>query len=136
MSIRVSKLAVGLVTALTMSMAVSAAGQSNEEIQKRIQPVGGVYLAGAVAEVVAAPTGPRSGEQVYQASCFGCHGTGAAGAPKYGDAAAWAPRKAQGMDVLFDHALNGFNAMPPKGTCMSCSDDELKAAIEHMVNSI
>ncbi|NRA56383.1 MAG: cytochrome c5 family protein [Gammaproteobacteria bacterium] len=136
MSIRVSKLALGLVTALTMSMAVSAAGQSNEEIQKRIQPVGGVYLASAVAEVAAEPAGPRSGEQVYQASCFGCHGTGAAGAPKYGDAAAWGPRKAQGIETLFSHALNGFNAMPPKGTCMSCSDDELKSAIEYMTNAI
>jgi cytochrome c5 len=134
MSIRVSKLA--LAAALTMSMAVSAAEQSNEEIKQRIQPVGNVYLAGAVVEVAAAPTGPRSGEEVYKASCFGCHGTGAAGAPKLGDAAVWGPRKAQGIDVLFDHALNGFNAMPPKGTCMSCSDDELKAAIEHMTNAI
>lgn len=135
MSIRVSKLAIGL-AAFTMSMVVSATDQSNEEIIKRVQPVGSVYLAGAEVEVVAAPTGPRSGEDVYQASCFGCHGTGAAGAPKTGDAAAWQPRMAQGMDVMFDHALNGFNAMPPKGTCMACTDDELKAAIEHMTKAI
>lgn len=134
MSIRVSKLA--LAAAFTMSMAVGAAEQSNEAIAKRIQPVGSVYLAGAAVEVAAAPTGSRSGEDVYQTSCFGCHGTGAAGAPKLGDATAWEPRISQGMEVLFSHALNGFNAMPPKGTCMSCSDDELKAAIEHMTNAI
>ena len=134
MSIKFSKLA--LVAALAVSVSVSASEQTNDDILKRIKPVGSVYLAGAVVAVVATPTGPRSGEDVYQASCCGCHGTGAAGAPKLGDAAAWGPRKAQGIDVLFQHALNGFNAMPPKGTCMSCSDDELKAAIEHMTNSI
>ncbi len=55
------------------------------------------------------------------------------GAPKKGDAAAWEARVAQGMDVLLDHAIKGFNAMPPKGTCMACSDDEIKAAIDFML---
>lgn len=128
----VSKVVLGLGAALTLSLGVSAADLSNDAIKKRIAPVGNVYLAGAAAPVVEAPKGPRSGEAVYQASCFGCHGTGAAGAPKKDDAAAWEARIAQGADVLFDHALNGFNAMPPKGTCMDCSDDELKAAIEFM----
>ncbi|NRA71839.1 MAG: cytochrome c5 family protein [Gammaproteobacteria bacterium] len=136
MSIHVSKVVMGITAALAMSFVAHASEQTNAEILKRIQPVGNVYLAGAVKEVAAVPTGPRSGEDVYNTTCIGCHGTGAAGAPKMGDAAAWAPRKAQGMDVLFTHALKGFNAMPPKGTCMACSDDELKAAIEHMTNSI
>ncbi|MCL4163884.1 UNVERIFIED_CONTAM: hypothetical protein GTU68_050249 [Idotea baltica] len=55
------------------------------------------------------------------------------GAPKKGDHAAWEPRKAKGLNVLLDHAINGFNAMPPKGTCMACSDDEIKAAIDFML---
>jgi len=133
MKARVSKVVLGLGVALTLSLSVSASDLSNDAIKKRIAPIGSVYLAGEeapVAEVV--PAGPRSGESVYQASCFGCHGTGAAGAPLKGNADAWAPRLAQGADVLFDHAKNGFNAMPPKGTCMDCSDDELKAAIEFM----
>jgi len=133
MKASVSKVVLGLGVALTLSLGVNASDLSNEAIKKRIAPVGNVYLAGAEAPKVAAePTGPRSGQTVYQASCFGCHGTGAAGAPLKGNADAWAPRLAQGMDVLFDHAVNGFNAMPPKGTCMDCSDDELKAAIEFM----
>ena len=58
------------------------------------------------------------------------------GAPKTGDAGDWAPRIAQGKDVLADHAINGFNAMPAKGSCMDCSDDEIIAAIEHMIEGL
>jgi cytochrome c5 len=64
-----------------------------------------------------------------------CHATGAAGAPKLGDAAAWAPRIAAGMDSLFTNATNGLNAMPPKGLCMACSDEELKGAIQYIVDN-
>jgi cytochrome c5 len=62
-----------------------------------------------------------------------CHATGAAGAPKVGDAAAWAPRIAQGMDTLVQHSINGLRAMPPRGTCANCSDEDLKAAVTYMV---
>ena len=75
-----------------------------------------------------------SGEQIYKTKCFACHSTGAAGAPKIGDKKAWAPRIAQGMDVLFQHAKNGFKAMPPKGTCMDCTDEQLKSAVEYIVS--
>ena len=78
-------------------------------------------------------TAPRSGEQVYNDSCLACHATGAAGAPKLGDAAAWAPRIAAGMATLVGNAIKGLNAMPPKGLCMSCSDAELEAAVEYIV---
>ena len=71
---------------------------------------------------------------MYQASCFACHGTGAAGSPILGDKAAWAPRIAQGEEVLLDHALNGFNAMPPRGAS-TFSDDEIKAIIAYMVEN-
>ena len=69
---------------------------------------------------------------MYQGACFACHGTGALGAPKSPDD--WAPRIAKGKDTLLEHALNGFNAMPPKGTCMDCSDDEISAAIDFMTS--
>jgi len=68
----------------------------------------------------------------YQASCFACHSSGAAGAPKTGDAAAWAPRLEKGMDTLVTSVKNGLNGMPPGGICMDCSDDEYKALIEFM----
>ena len=103
------------------------------------------YMSGSVDEykpkevvlenIKPAAAGPMSGEQVYQAHCIACHGTGAAGAPKFGDAAAWKPRIAKGIDALLASATNGLNAMPPKGLCMSCSQDELKGAIEYMISN-
>jgi len=73
-----------------------------------------------------------SGKQVYGASCFACHASGAAGAPKVGDRAAWSARIAQGDATLLQHALHGFNAMPPRGGCASCSNADLRAAIAYM----
>lgn len=90
--------------------------------------------ATAAAPVVAAAAEPLSGEQIYQRNCMACHTTGAAGAPKIGDAAAWAPRIARGMDTVMANATNGINAMPPKGLCMTCSDDELKSVVEYIIS--
>ena len=73
------------------------------------------------------------GQKIVQSTCFACHGTGAAGAPKIGDKAAWAQRIAQGMQTLLQHATQGYKAMPPKGTCMSCSEQDLLDAITYMV---
>lgn len=113
------------------------AGQGANEMQaaaiaERIQPVGQVNVGSATAEVAAAPAAPRSGSEVYTAHCFACHGTGAAGAPKVGDKGAWSARTAQGMDGLLKSAISGKGAMPPRGGS-TASDDELKAAIEHML---
>ena len=74
----------------------------------------------------------RNGESVYTASCAGCHSIGVAGAPKSNNKADWAPRLKRGMDDLVKVAIAGKGAMPPKGTCGTCSADELRAAIEHM----
>ena len=78
-------------------------------------------------------TASADGQKIYQASCQACHATGAAGAPKLGDKAAWAPRIAKGNDAMLSSVKNGLKAMPPKGACMSCSEDELRAAMEYMV---
>ncbi|MDN4503098.1 cytochrome c5 family protein [Alteromonadaceae bacterium BrNp21-10] len=125
-------LVIVLVSAFVFS---SQAGDMSEAaIKERIKPVAQVKVAGAVE--VSADAGPRSGADVYQTSCFACHGTGAMNAPKAGDAAAWGPRMEQGIDVMLGHAINGYNAMPPKGTCGNCSDDDIKAAIEHMIDGL
>ncbi|MEF1255661.1 MULTISPECIES: c-type cytochrome [unclassified Vibrio] len=132
------KLLTALVAAITFSSASFAASVSQEEydaIAERIKPVGDVYLAGA-EPVKAEPTGPRDGATVYGTFCIACHSSGVSGAPKTGDAGDWAPRIAQGKDVLTNHAINGFNAMPAKGSCMDCSDDEIIAAIEHMIKDL
>ena len=110
-----------------------------EEIAARIAPVGSVTLAGA--EPVAAPAAaaaPKAADEgpgaaIYQKACMACHATGAAGAPKLGDKAAWEPRMAQGLDPLLQTAIAGKGAMPPRGTCMACTDEDLKLAIEYML---
>lgn len=109
-----------------------------DEILSRIQPVGSVCLQGEDCGAAAAPTitasaGPRSGSVVYDSVCMACHTTGAAGAPVIGDASAWAPRIEQGLETLISHSINGYNAMPAKGGCASCPDQEIQAAVEHMV---
>lgn len=109
-----------------------------DEIRARIAPVGDVCVQGedcgqAAAPAETASSGPRSGSEVYNAACMACHGTGAAGAPKKGDAAAWGSRIDQGLETLVSHALNGFNAMPAKGGCSSCSDEEIENAVKYMV---
>jgi len=104
----------------------------------RIAPIGTVNIkasGNASKTPVAAAKEPSLGERIYSTACFACHGTGAAGAPKFGDTAAWQPRLKQGMDVLLKHAMEGFNAMPPKGGNPSLSEADIKAAIEHMAQN-
>jgi len=80
----------------------------------------------------AAPAKAADGKSTYDTTCVACHGTGAAGAPKFGDKAAWAPRLKQGAAVLQDHAIKGKGAMPPKGGNMALSDAAVKAAVDYM----
>ena len=99
---------------------------------ERVKPMGSVALSNPNTGS-ATTAAARSGDAVFNATCTACHSTGVAGAPKLGDKAAWKPRIAQGTDVLYKHVVSGFNAMPPRGTCSDCSDEELKRAIEYMV---
>ena len=128
-----------LVAGAIFSAGVSASAIQND-ILERIKPVGQVCVAGEdcgdiAAPVAAAPAGPRSGEDIYKTTCFGCHGTGAGGAPKFGDVAAWTARTGKGIDAVISNAINGFNGMPPRGTCGSCSDDDIAAAVNYMVDN-
>lgn len=124
-----------LVGSLVM-FAVQAQDMSEDDISKRIKPVGSVHVAGAQAES-AADAGPRSGADIYTASCAACHSVGVLGAPKFQVAADWTPRiDEKGFDTVLQNAINGIGGMPPKGTCGSCSDDDIKAAIEHMIEGI
>ncbi len=87
---------------------------------------------GAVAS--AAGGGAMSADDVIAKHCNACHGSGVLGAPKIGDSAAWQAHAdaAGGLDGLLKHAISGINAMPPKGTCAECGDEELLAAIKKM----
>ncbi|WP_342030427.1 c-type cytochrome [Pseudomonas sp. SST3] len=126
-------------TAVVALWAVSAQAATNDDIAERLKPVGEVCIQGeecaaAGAATAAAGGAARSGEEVVGKFCNACHGTGLLNSPKVGDTAAWQARadKQGGLDGLLATAISGINAMPPKGTCADCSDDELMAAIKHM----
>jgi cytochrome c5 len=72
---------------------------------------------------------------VYEKTCAVCHATGLAGAPKFGDKAAWAPRIATGLNTLHNSALHGKNAMPPKGGNLALTDTDVAAAVDYMVST-
>jgi cytochrome c5 len=109
-----------------------------EAVAARLQPVG-QWKAGDTGTVggggqASAAAGGQSGEEVFKSTCAACHQTGVAGAPKFGDKAAWAPRIKQGLKELLHSALNGKKAMPPKGGNASLSDDEVARAVVYRAN--
>ena len=130
-----------------------AAGAVDPELAtaQRIQRVGTVVLgdaatiAAAMAAsgaapaadggAAAAPTAALSGEALYNKACVACHAAGVAGAPKFGDKAAWAPRLALGVDGLTASVIKGKNAMPPKGGS-TASDAEIQAAVEFILAAV
>lgn len=134
---------------------------SDEVVAQRLKPVGELVLAGSTsqpgvqsgegtgepasavattpaADAAAAPVadagGPDKIKAIYTASCAACHTTGAAGAPKLGDNSAWGPRIKAGDEALYNSALKGKNAMPPKGGNASLSDADVKAVVDYMVS--
>ncbi len=113
----------------TFNSAADAA-KGTDESDVRIQPVAKFELAKAEA---AATSGPRDGATIYNSVCGACHNSGAAGAPKIDDKAAWAPRLAQGKDTLIKSVTNGKNAMPPKGGA-TLSDEEIKGVVEYVMS--
>ena len=116
-------------------------GAQRPESEERIHAVGeccvdgGGGCGGAVAVAAVASSGPRAGEEVYNAACVACHSTGAAGAPIYGVAANWTDRIAKGNAVLYTSGIEGIagTGMIAKGGCMSCSNAEIEAAVDYMV---
>jgi cytochrome c5 len=113
---------------------------TNEEVARAVAfmaNAGGAKFAEPKVEGAAggdAKVDPAKGKEIYNTVCQACHATGAAGAPKFGDKAAWAPRIGKGLDELVASATKGLNAMPPKGG-YSGSDAEFRAAVEYMVNA-
>lgn len=142
--------------------AMSATAESMEPVGDTLEPLkdgvnDGVVVVAATAstataklegETPAATPDPAAagvatfdlaqGKKVYSGSCFACHGSGVAGSPKLGNAESWAPRIAQGTEVMVAHAINGFKGasgyMPAKGGANSLTDEEVTAAVAYMVS--
>ena len=142
------------VAALVLSSVVNAApgelgaeaSMSPAAVKERIKPIGSVCVQGeeckpaglAAQPLAGAATGPRTGEQVYNAVCTACHSAGVAGSPKLGSKADWGPRIAQGEKVLIQHAVVGFTGkkgmMTAKGGCAACSDEEIANGVKYMAS--
>lgn len=123
-----------------LALAVAGAG-TDDEIRARLAPDGDLCLkgegcGGAAVATSGAGGGSRDGKAVYDQFCFACHMSGVGGAPVLGDAEAWEPRIAKGMDVLYESTYNGINAMPARGTCMDCTDEELQATVDWMTAQV
>lgn len=118
-------------------LAVGAGLAVAQGLEERVKPVGEVCMAGqpcAAAQVAQAGGEPRSPQAVYDSGCAACHATGAAGAPKLGDTAAWQARLEQkGLETLHNNAVNGINAMPAKGLCTNCSAEEVHGAVDYIL---
>jgi cytochrome c5 len=107
-----------------------AAPMSDKAVRERIQPFGK-----SLAVDPNAPRVERTGEQVYNEVCSGCHASGALGSPKYKEKADWSKRLSNGYDVLLTHAFKGFNKMPPRGGDPDLSDLEVARGAVYMANA-
>ncbi|MBE0439908.1 MAG: cytochrome c5 family protein [Gammaproteobacteria bacterium] len=117
---------------------VAPESMTEEAIQERIKPVAEVYVGEApVVEVAAAEeTAADSssvGEKIVSQVCAMCHASGMMNSPKLGSASDWAPRIEKGVDTLYANAINGLNMMPARGGRPDLSDDDVKAAVDHML---
>lgn len=90
--------------------------------------------ADASPSLIPADIDVAAGQEVYGVACFACHDQGIAGAPKLADQAAWAPRLKKGWEVLVEHALQGFNTMPPKGGRVDLPDEQIVSAVGYLVD--
>lgn len=112
-----------------------------EAVQERIRPIGRLNTGDAPAPSAAATVQTaaaqaaetRSGAEVYDMVCHVCHSTGVLNSPKLGDAPAWSARLAKGTEALYASSINGLNQMPPKGGRPDLSDDEIRLAVDYML---
>ncbi len=116
-----------------MAEAYSEASLADSAEPAEVAEAAAEPAADAAPMEVAAATSDFDAAGSYQASCNACHGTGAAGAPMLSDAGAWEARMEKGMDALMSNVINGVGAMPARGICMTCSDDDLQAIVNYML---
>lgn len=113
---------------------VCVEGQSCETSQAKTITVAANTAKTATPEKEATYTG-RDPKDIYNRYCIACHASGAAGAPRLGNAKEWQPHIAKGMDTLLKDAIKGIGAMPPRGICSDCTDEELKHTIQYIIDN-
>ena len=123
---RMTRSLTGGVLAGVLAMVLAGCGENEQARAPEVGP--------GDATATAAADAPHPGEAVYNNFCFSCHAAGVSGAPKLGDKEAWAPRIAKGQDLLLQATIEGVPpAMPAKGMCFNCSDEELASVVDYMV---
>jgi len=107
-------------------------------VLERIKPIGEVRIDSStmVASADSTETAERSGEEIYNGKCAGCHTSGIMGAPKYASLTDWTSRIDLGLDKLTASAIAGKGGMPARGTCMDCSDNDIKVTVQYMLDSL
>ena len=110
----------------------------DNSVLERIKPVGEVRVdtSTMVASAESTETAERSGEEIYNSKCARCHNSGIMGAPKYAALADWSSRIDLGLDKLTASAIAGKGGLPARGTCMDCSDNEIKVTVQYMLDSL
>ena len=123
----------------------STSGDSSQSVTivensvlERIKPVGEVRIdtSTKVASAEIVETAVRSGEEIYNSKCAGCHTSGVMGSPKFASLEDWAPRVGLGLEKLTLSAIAGKGGMPAKGTCMDCTDNDIKITVQYMLDSL
>jgi cytochrome c5 len=141
----VNKLRLLFVSGMMFCSLAVFAGPKEDAIAERITRVGTVCVEGsdcvqssgtATNTTAVAVVDSNGAESNYNKTCATCHNAGIAGAPKFADVAQWEPRIAKGMDTLYASSISGLPpGMPAKGMCFSCSDDDLKAIVDYMIEA-
>ena len=127
---------------MSLTSSSSESSHSNtmvdNSVLERIKPVGEVRVdtSTMVESAESTETAERSGEEIYNSKCAGCHNSGVMGAPKYAALADWSSRIDLGLDKLTASAIAGKGGMPARGTCMDCSDNEIKVTVKYMLDSL
>ena len=137
-----NKLRLLLVSSMVVCSLAVFAGPQEDAIAERIKKVGTVCIEGSdcvqsSGTTTIAVVDSNGAESNYNKTCATCHNIGIAGAPKFADAAQWESRIAKGMDTLYANSIDGMPpGMPAKGMCFSCSDDDIKAIVDYMVEAV
>ena len=115
---------------------VYMANAGGAQFKEPAAPAPAAQAAGASAPASKAAPAVADGKKVYESTCIACHGAGVANAPKFGDKKAWAMHLMHGTEHLYENALKGLGAMPPRGGNLTLSDADVKAAVDYMVKAV